>query len=154
MSYISTEPSEFKVTIRPYHEESFFVRITNVTDCDIVFSVKTTNPSRYCVIPVQGIIRPGDAKMCRIVITRTYAIPENKEFKDKFRIMSSVLTSQTQGDNLKEVWKRIESDPYATVQKNKVVVIGLDLEKRVERLEAFIEQLRIEREYDDMARED
>lgn len=129
MSFVSIEPSEFKVTLRPYQAETLYITITNTTDRSIIFAVKTTNPNRYSVYPVQGVIHPGACQLCRIVLNYVSTIPEKKTFKDKFKVMSAVMRGKVR--DIRDTWRRIEADPHAQVQHNKFIVKGLDLEKHI-----------------------
>uniref|UniRef100_A0A8R1XUV9 Major sperm protein n=1 Tax=Onchocerca volvulus TaxID=6282 RepID=A0A8R1XUV9_ONCVO len=106
------------LTIEPSHELTFKgpfndvvtcqMRLTNPTERQVCFKVKTTAPKQYCVRPNSGVLSPGE--MCNVaVMLQPFDASSNVEMehtKHKFMVQSIYAPS---GDlSLDTVWKNAQ----------------------------------------------
>ncbi|URD82679.1 MSP domain containing protein, partial [Musa troglodytarum] len=70
------------------------LQLTNKSDDNVAFKVKTTSPKKYCVRPNAGIVLPRST--CDVIVTMQSQreAPPDMQCKDKF-LVQSVIIDQT-----------------------------------------------------------
>lgn len=71
------------------------MQLTNKTDQDVAFKVKTTNPKKYCVRPNAGIILSGTTCDVTVTMQAQQEAPPDLQCKDKFLLQSVVVEHGT-----------------------------------------------------------
>ncbi|KAI3693930.1 hypothetical protein L1987_76886 [Smallanthus sonchifolius] len=144
--FLNLHPSELKFPFELKKQNSCSFQLTNITDQDIAFKVKTTDPKKYCVRPNTGIILPRS--VCGVTVTKQAQkeTPSNMECKDKFLVQAVVAPSGTTVKDItadmfnKEDKKVVEECKLRVVYipvvlihlfSKKVLLQGLSMEVRV-----------------------
>ena len=101
-SSVLTEPlplhlalSAFTVTLKMQTAET--ILLTNPTNRDVCFKVKTTAPRRYCVRPNAARIPPNQTVKVEVVVQAMDAYPPEDKCKDKFLVQMAWLPDPTIG---------------------------------------------------------
>lgn len=89
------QPSELKFSFELKKQSSCCMQLTNKTDQDVAFKVKTTNPKKYCVRPNAGIILPGTTCDVTVTMQAQQEAPPDLQCKDKFLLQSVVVEHGT-----------------------------------------------------------
>ncbi|EAA06671.5 AGAP000626-PA [Anopheles gambiae str. PEST] len=102
------------LTIEPANELKFqgpfrtavasYMRLTNPTDHDIYFKIKTTAPKKYCVRPNCGLLEPRESQEIAIVL-QPFIFDSNEKNKHKFMVQSMVKPDD-EDINLEDLWKK------------------------------------------------
>ncbi|GIY97889.1 hypothetical protein CEXT_75621 [Caerostris extrusa] len=89
-----------------------YLKLTNLTDRNIIFKVKTTAPKTYCVRPNGGFIPPKKTKSISLMLQPFD--PENDDrSRDKFMVQSMFTSSDAYFDSL---WH----DPHEGLMNSKL----------------------------------
>ncbi|XP_077371265.1 vesicle-associated membrane protein-associated protein B-like isoform X1 [Festucalex cinctus] len=88
------------LVLEPQHELKFrgpftdvvtaTLKLTNPTDTDVCFKVKTTAPRRYCVRPNSGIIDAGTSINVSVML-QPFDYDPNEKSKHKFMVLSMLV---------------------------------------------------------------
>lgn len=81
------------------------LKLTNPSDKDVCFKVKTTAPKQYCVRPNSGIIHPGETSVVTIMLQPfdSSSSTDAERAKHKFMVQSTYVPP---GDlALENIWK-------------------------------------------------
>lgn len=81
-----------------------YMRLTNPTDHDIYFKIKTTAPKKYCVRPNSGMLEPKESQEIAIVL-QPFIFDANEKNKHKFMVQSMVKPDD-EDINLEDLWKK------------------------------------------------
>ncbi|XP_052865447.1 vesicle-associated membrane protein-associated protein B-like isoform X1 [Anopheles cruzii] len=81
-----------------------YMRLTNPTDHDIYFKIKTTAPKKYCVRPNSGLLEPRESQEIAIVL-QPFIFDSNEKNKHKFMVQSMVKPDDEE-INLEDLWKK------------------------------------------------
>lgn len=81
-----------------------YMRLTNPTDHDIYFKIKTTAPKKYCVRPNCGKLEPRESQEIAIVL-QPFIFDSNEKNKHKFMVQSMVKPDDEE-INLEDLWKK------------------------------------------------
>uniref|UniRef100_A0A182KGA5 MSP domain-containing protein n=1 Tax=Anopheles christyi TaxID=43041 RepID=A0A182KGA5_9DIPT len=81
-----------------------YMRLTNPTDHDIYFKIKTTAPKKYCVRPNCGLLEPRESQEIAIVL-QPFIFDSNEKNKHKFMVQSMVKPDDEE-INLEDLWKK------------------------------------------------
>lgn len=87
------------------------IKLTNTTNHPLIYKVKTTSPTVYCVRPNASTVEAGKSK--EIQITRqSKPVTQGEQSKDKFMILSAAVDSQRFGhiESISEIWSVLEKD--------------------------------------------
>ncbi|KAG9148844.1 hypothetical protein Leryth_023180, partial [Lithospermum erythrorhizon] len=92
LGLLSIEPLELKFPLELRKQVSCTLQVSNNTQDNVAFKVKTTNPKKYCVRPNTGIVSPQST--CDIIVTMQAQkeLPADINCKDKF-LLQSVIAS-------------------------------------------------------------
>ncbi|XP_013855528.1 vesicle-associated membrane protein-associated protein B/C isoform X2 [Austrofundulus limnaeus] len=83
------------------------LKLTNPTDRNVCFKVKTTAPRRYCVRPNSGIIDPGTSINVSVML-QPFDYDPNEKSKHKFMVQS-MLAPRDMTD-MEGVWKEAKPE--------------------------------------------
>ncbi|XP_026458403.1 vesicle-associated protein 1-3-like [Papaver somniferum] len=84
-------PKEFKFPFELNKQTSYTLQFTNKTDEYAAFSVKTTDPKKYCVFPSVGIVSPRTVCNVTIVMQAQKKAPKGMQCKDEILVESVAL---------------------------------------------------------------
>ncbi|KAM9751969.1 vesicle-associated membrane protein-associated protein B/C-like isoform 2-T2 [Menidia menidia] len=105
------------LVLEPQHELKFrgpftdvvtaTLKLTNPTDRNVCFKVKTTAPRRYCVRPNSGIIDAGTSINVSVML-QPFDYDPNEKSKHKFMVQS--LLAPYDMTDMEGVWKEAKPD--------------------------------------------
>ncbi|CAB82664.1 putative protein [Arabidopsis thaliana] len=97
---LTVEPLDLQFPFELKKQISCSLYLTNKTDNNVAFKVKTTNPKKYCVRPNTGVVLPRST--CEVLVTMQAQkeAPSDMQCKDKF-LLQGVIASP--GVTAKEV---------------------------------------------------
>ncbi|XP_023638047.1 vesicle-associated protein 1-1 isoform X2 [Capsella rubella] len=97
---LTVEPLDLQFPFELKKQISCSLYLTNKTDNNVAFKVKTTNPKKYCVRPNTGVVLPRST--CEVLVTMQAQkeAPSDMQCKDKF-LLQGVIASP--GVSAKEV---------------------------------------------------
>ncbi|XP_005182018.2 vesicle-associated membrane protein-associated protein B/C [Musca domestica] len=89
------------------------LNLTNPSDNDILFKIKTTAPKRYCVRPNFGIIRARESASVEICLQPFNFDPSEKN-KHKFMVQSVLVPENEDGEysTLFNIWKELPPENF------------------------------------------
>ncbi|KAE8710321.1 Vesicle-associated protein 2-1 [Hibiscus syriacus] len=121
---LEIEPKELEFTFILKKPCSCSVRLTNNTDQNVAFKVKTTSPKKYCVRPSVGIIMPKS--ICEFTVTMQAQLetPPDMICGDKFLIQSTVVPVRTIDVDITSATFVKDSGRYIEEHKLKVAVVS------------------------------
>ncbi|KAL9237058.1 hypothetical protein vseg_011647 [Gypsophila vaccaria] len=118
------QPSELKFPFQLNRLSTCWLQLTNKTNNNVAFKVKTTHPKKYCVRPNVGIISPGSTCVVKV------GLQAQKEFplgvpKDKFLVQSMIAPlGMTAEDITSQMFRKDSVD--LEEQKLRVVFVTAD----------------------------
>lgn len=86
------------------------IHLSNVSERDVCFKVKTTAPRRYCVRPNNGIIEVGNEQDV-LILLQPFEYDPNDKNRHKFMVQCMELTPEEKenyGSNTEPLFKEIE----------------------------------------------
>ncbi|XP_060691917.1 vesicle-associated membrane protein-associated protein B/C [Hemiscyllium ocellatum] len=83
------------------------LKLSNPSDKNICFKVKTTAPRRYCVRPNSGVIDAGTSINVSVML-QPFDYDPNEKSKHKFMVQSMVAPADCQ--DMEAVWKEAKPD--------------------------------------------
>ncbi|XP_055540590.1 vesicle-associated membrane protein/synaptobrevin-binding protein-like [Wyeomyia smithii] len=113
---MANKPAQL-LTIEPANELKFmgpfctavssFMRLTNPTDHNILFKIKTTAPKKYCVRPNCGLLEPKSTIEITIIL-QPFIFDATEKNKHKFMVQSMIMP---EGDvSPEQLWKDVSPD--------------------------------------------
>ncbi|KFK35263.1 hypothetical protein AALP_AA5G262700 [Arabis alpina] len=89
---LSVEPLDLQFPFELKKQISCSLYLTNKTDNNVAFKVKTTNPKKYCVRPNTGVVLPRST--CEVLVTMQAQkeAPSDMQCKDKFLLQGVIAT--------------------------------------------------------------
>ncbi|KAJ8900199.1 hypothetical protein K2173_024839 [Erythroxylum novogranatense] len=85
---LNIHPTELKFPFEVKKQSSCCMQLSNKTNNNVAFKVKTTNPKKYCVRPNSGIVMPGTTCSVTITMQAQREAPPDLQCKDKFLVQS------------------------------------------------------------------
>ncbi|XP_034733731.1 vesicle-associated membrane protein-associated protein B-like isoform X2 [Etheostoma cragini] len=105
------------LVLEPQHELKFrgpftdvvtaTLKLTNPTDRNVCFKVKTTAPRRYCVRPNSGVIDAGNSVNVSVML-QPFDYDPNEKSKHKFMVQSMLAPYDM--TDMEGVWKEAKPD--------------------------------------------
>ncbi|KAL5665975.1 hypothetical protein ACJX0J_026083, partial [Zea mays] len=71
------------------------LQLTNKTDKQVAFKVKTTSPKKYCVRPNNGMVAPRSKADVVVTMQAQRDAPPDMHCKDKFLVQSAIVAKET-----------------------------------------------------------
>ncbi|KAK4486503.1 hypothetical protein RD792_009186 [Penstemon davidsonii] len=111
---ISVHPDDLKFQFELEKQSYCDLKVTNNTEHHVAFKVKTTSPKKYFVRPNTGVMHPWDSCIIRVTLQAQREYPPDMQCKDKFLLQSTVVSQNTEVDDLpqdtfnKEGGKKLE----------------------------------------------
>ncbi|CEP10348.1 hypothetical protein [Parasitella parasitica] len=97
------------------------VVITNPNDKPIAFKFKTTAPKLYCVRPNSDFVPPGGTIDVQIMLQSQQEEPDmNFKCKDKFLILSALVSDKTEDKNITDFWSYVEDNDKKSIHERKL----------------------------------
>lgn len=97
---ISVQPEELKFLFELDKQSICDLKVTNNTDQNVAFKVKTTSPKKYFVRPNTGVIHPWDSCVIRVTLQAQREYPPDMQCRDKFLLQSTVVSVNSEVDDL------------------------------------------------------
>ncbi|KAG2582193.1 hypothetical protein PVAP13_6KG092000, partial [Panicum virgatum] len=70
------------------------LQLTNKTDKQVAFKVKTTSPKKYCVRPNNGIVAPRSTADVVVTMQAQREAPPDMQCKDKSLVQSAIVAKE------------------------------------------------------------
>ncbi|XP_019156197.1 PREDICTED: vesicle-associated protein 2-1 isoform X2 [Ipomoea nil] len=90
---ISVSPDELKFQFELDKQSFCDLKVSNTTEHNVAFKVKTTSPKKYFVRPNTGVIQPWDSCYIRVTLQAQREFPADMQCKDKFLLQSTIVGS-------------------------------------------------------------
>ncbi|XP_031124038.1 vesicle-associated protein 2-1 isoform X1 [Ipomoea triloba] len=90
---ISVSPDELKFQFELEKQSYCDLKVSNTTENNVAFKVKTTSPKKYFVRPNTGVIQPWDSCFIRVTLQAQREFPSDMQCKDKFLLQSTIVAS-------------------------------------------------------------
>ncbi|XP_072964057.1 vesicle-associated protein 1-3-like [Typha angustifolia] len=97
---LKVQPWELKIPLKLGKQSSCCMQLTNKTDQNVAFKVKTTTPKKYFVSPKKGIVLPGSTCSVTVTMQAQKRIPSDYNCKDKFLIQSVVVNNDVSKEDI------------------------------------------------------
>ncbi|KAL2903054.1 Vesicle-associated protein 2-1 [Bienertia sinuspersici] len=100
------------------------LKVANNSDQNVAFKVKTTSPKRYYVRPNTGVLHPWDSCVIRVTLQAQQEFPPDMQCKDKFLLQSTVVSPNSEVDDLPQDTFNKESGRTIEECKLRVVYVS------------------------------
>ncbi|XP_027910099.1 vesicle-associated protein 2-1 isoform X1 [Vigna unguiculata] len=97
---ISVSPDELRFHFELEKQTFCDLKVLNNTQNHVAFKVKTTSPKKYFVRPNTGVVHPWDSCIIRVTLQAQREYPPDMQCKDKFLLQSTIVSSNTDVDDL------------------------------------------------------
>ncbi|KNA09750.1 hypothetical protein SOVF_150810 [Spinacia oleracea] len=118
---ISVHPEELKFQFELEKQSFCDLKVTNNTDQNVAFKVKTTSPKRYYVRPNTGVLHPWDSCVIRVTLQAQQEYPPDMQCKDKFLLQSTIVSANSEVDDLPQ--DTFNKDSGRTIEECKLKVV-------------------------------
>ncbi|XP_074317296.1 vesicle-associated protein 2-1-like isoform X1 [Silene latifolia] len=118
---ISVQPEDLKFVFELEKQTFCDLKVTNNTDQNVAFKVKTTSPKKYFVRPNTGVIHPWDSCVIRVTLQAQREYPPDMQCKDKFLLQSTIVSPNSEVDELPQ--DTFNKDNGRTVEECKLKVV-------------------------------
>ncbi|KAL2920460.1 Vesicle-associated protein 1-3 [Bienertia sinuspersici] len=123
--FLHVQPSELKFPFQLNKLSICWVDLTNKTDYNVVFKVKTTHPKKYCVRPNVGLISPGSTCVVKVSMQAQKDFPVAVP-KDKFLVQSMIAPVGLNAEDItSEMFKKDKGNDVEEL-KLRVVFVTAD----------------------------
>lgn len=100
------------------------LKLTNVSNDNVAFKVKTTAPKSYLVRPSSGTLRNGEQMDVQIIMQSQPGPAEGNPSTHRFLVQAAVVTSDGLID--KEMWSKFSKDDIQEKRLNVIVEEGAE----------------------------
>ncbi|KAJ1280167.1 hypothetical protein BS78_04G210700 [Paspalum vaginatum] len=90
---LGIDPTELRFPFELNKQISCTLQLTNKTNKQVAFKVKTTSPKKYCVRPNNGIVAPRSKADVVVTMQAQREAPPDMHCKDKFLLQSAIVAS-------------------------------------------------------------
>ncbi|XP_021765800.1 vesicle-associated protein 2-1-like isoform X3 [Chenopodium quinoa] len=118
---IFVHPDELKFQFELERQSFCDLKVTNNTDQNVAFKVKTTSPKRYYVRPNTGVLHPWDSCVIRVTLQAQQEYPPDMQCKDKFLLQSTIVSPNSDVDDLPQ--DTFNKDSGRTIEECKLRVV-------------------------------
>ncbi|CAL5056884.1 unnamed protein product [Urochloa decumbens] len=91
---LGIDPIELRFPFELNKQISCTLQLTNKTDKQVAFKVKTTSPKKYCVRPNNGIVAPRSTADVVVTMQAQRDAPPDMQCKDKFLVQSAIVAKE------------------------------------------------------------
>jgi len=92
---LGIDPVELRFPFELNKQISCTLQLTNKTDKQVAFKVKTTSPKKYCVRPNNGMVAPRSKADVVVTMQAQRDAPPDMHCKDKFLVQSAIVAKET-----------------------------------------------------------
>lgn len=117
------QPSELKFPTQLNKLSTCWLQLTNRTDHNVAFKVKTTHPRKYTVRPNVGIVSPGSTCVIKVGMQIQKELLHAAVPKDKFLIQSMIAPVDLNAEGITSEMFRKERGNSLEEQKLRVVFV-------------------------------
>nr|CAB3447367.1 unnamed protein product [Digitaria exilis] len=149
---LGIEPIELRFPFELNKQISCALQLTNKTDKQVAFKVKTTSPKKYCVRPNNGIVAPRATADVVVTMQAQREAPPDMQCKDKFLVQSAILPNEdipkeVTGDMVNHILLCLRFSPFALIsklmeEKNSAVELNNKLRQELDLLRRDISRQR------------
>ncbi|KAG0534944.1 hypothetical protein BDA96_04G323300 [Sorghum bicolor] len=91
---LGIDPIELRFPFELNKQISCTLQLTNKTDKQVAFKVKTTSPKKYCVRPNNGMVAPRSKADVVVTMQAQREVPPDMQCKDKFLVQSAIVAKE------------------------------------------------------------
>lgn len=91
---LGIDPIELRFPFELNKQISCTLQLTNKTDKQVAFKVKTTSPKKYCVRPNNGMVAPRSKADVVVTMQAQRDAPPDMQCKDKFLVQSAIVAKE------------------------------------------------------------
>ncbi|CAO2046779.1 unnamed protein product, partial [Urochloa humidicola] len=91
---LGIDPIELRFPFELNKQISCTLHLTNKTDKQVAFKVKTTSPKKYCVRPNNGIVAARSTADVVVTMQAQREAPPDMQCKDKFLVQSAIVAKE------------------------------------------------------------
>ncbi|KAL9994716.1 putative major sperm protein (MSP) [Helianthus debilis subsp. tardiflorus] len=121
---LTIDPDELRFQFELGKPSHCDLKVSNTTDKNIAFKVKTTSPKKYFVRPNTGIIPPWDTCIIRVTLQAQLEYPPDMQCRDKFLLQSTPVPPNSDTDALPANTFSKEAGKVLEEYKLKVVYVA------------------------------
>lgn len=92
---LGIDPVDLRFPFELNKQISCTLQLTNKTDKQVAFKVKTTSPKKYCVRPNNGMVAPRSKADVVVTMQAQRDAPPDMHCKDKFLVQSAIVAKET-----------------------------------------------------------
>ncbi|PWZ16287.1 Vesicle-associated protein 1-1 [Zea mays] len=91
---LGIDPVELRFPFELNKQISCTLQLTNKTDKQVAFKVKTTSPKKYCVRPNNSMVVPQSKADIVVTMQAQWDAPPYMHCKDKFLVQSAIMAKE------------------------------------------------------------
>ncbi|XP_076884357.1 vesicle-associated protein 2-1-like [Bidens hawaiensis] len=118
---VSVDPEELRFPFELEKPSLCDLKLSNSTDKNVAFKVKTTSPKKYFVRPNTGIIQPRGSCIIRVTLQAQLEYPPDMQCKDKFLLQCTPVSPETDSENLPQ--NTFSKEPGKQLEECKLKVV-------------------------------
>lgn len=118
---VTVVPDELRFQFELEKPSHCDLKVSNTTDKNVAFKVKTTSPKKYFVRPNTGVIQPWDTCIIRVTLQAQLEHPPDMQCRDKFLLQSTPVSPQTDTEELPQ--NTFSKEPGKQLEECKLKVV-------------------------------
>ncbi|XP_071689914.1 vesicle-associated protein 2-1-like isoform X2 [Rutidosis leptorrhynchoides] len=119
---VSVDPEELRFQFELEKPSHCDLKVSNTTDTNVAFKVKTTSPKKYFVRPNTGVIQPRDSCTIRVTLQAQLEYPPDMQCRDKFLLQSTPVPPNSE-DLLELPQNTFTKEPGKQLEEYKLKVV-------------------------------
>ncbi|GAB4858800.1 hypothetical protein Ancab_010278 [Ancistrocladus abbreviatus] len=121
--FLQVQPSDLKFPFKLNTLCTCSIQLTNKTNHNVAFKVKTTHPKKYCVRPNVGIVSPGSTCIVKVSMQAQKEAPMGMFSRDKFLVQSIIAPIGMKVEDITSEAFRKEAGDAVEEHKLRVIFI-------------------------------
>nr|XP_043629411.1 vesicle-associated protein 2-1 [Erigeron canadensis] len=121
---VNVDPEELRFQFELEKPSHCDLKVSNTTDKNIAFKVKTTSPKKYFVRPNTGVIQPWESCIIRVTLQAQLEYPPDMQCRDKFLLQCTPVSTSSDTEELPQNTFAKEAGKQLEEYKLKVVYIA------------------------------
>ncbi|KAI3703393.1 hypothetical protein L1987_73432 [Smallanthus sonchifolius] len=118
---VSVDPEELRFPFELEKPSLCDLKISNTTDKNVAFKVKTTSPKKYFVRPNTGVIQPRGSCIIRVTLQAQLEYPPDMQCRDKFLLQSTPVPADADSEALPQ--NTFSKEPGKQLEECKLKVV-------------------------------
>ncbi|GAB2265403.1 hypothetical protein Dimus_000462 [Dionaea muscipula] len=118
--FLHVYPSSLKIPFQLNKVSTCSMQLTNISDRNVAFNVKTTRPRKYQVKPSVGIVSPGSTCVVKVVMQAQTKAPARRSTKDKFLVQSIIAPTSLGVEHISEMFRKAAGN---VIEEYKLTVV-------------------------------